>query len=96
MNRESKPCIKVQPNPAISNTRNTQCSRFFQCDAITYDIQRDSSQPSKLFESPSGYSPRFPESKKYISAVSSGRSEHLVIRSAFYSNSVVPQKIIGS
>ena len=80
------------PNPAISNTENAQRSQEFQCNSIMYDIQPDSSQPSKLFESPSGYSPRFLESQKNIRAASSGGSKHLIIPSAFHSNSVAPEK----
>ena len=79
-------------NPTISNTENSQCNQEFQSDAIPYDIQSDSSQPSKLFESGSQHFPHFHESGKQISAASPGRLERLMPPSAFHSNYVLPKK----
>ena len=73
-------------NPAISKTENDQLRKEIQSGAMTYDMEIDSSQLSKFFESPLTYSPRFPVSKKEVSAASSGRLEYLKTPSTFHSN----------
>ena len=82
---------QILTNPTISNTENSQCNQEFQPDAIPYDIQSDSSQPSKLFESLSQHFP-FRVSQKQISATSFGRLERLMPPSAFHSKYVLPKK----